>query len=122
MVDYENVLSESDREKRIEIILIDAYGEDEQDIAFCCYLEDYLSFPFEARIRNLSSSASFIVLGFSSVVPHLIVCDINLNETKSKMPITEIEPVDKHSSNNMIIDDYLHFLSLYMNVYNMSFK
>jgi len=112
MIEYENILSELNGEKRIEIILIDAYGEDEQQIAFCCYLEDYLSFPFKARIRNQKNSVCFSVLGFTSVVPHRVVCNIDLNGTSSRMPITEIEPVDEQSINTMVIDDYICFLGL----------
>jgi len=113
MIDYENVLAEKNREKRIEIVLTDSYGEDEQDIAFCCYLEDYITFPFKAQIRERKKSDIFTVLGFTSVTPRRVVCEIDLKGITSLMPLTEIEPIEKNSSNHMVIDDYLKFIEGY---------
>lgn len=115
MIDYknvltENVLTEKDREKRIDIVLTDSYREDEQDIAFCCYLEDYIAFLFIARIRGNKKSETFTVLRFTSITPHRIVCEIDLKGTTSRMPLTEIEPTDKHSTNALVIGDYLTYI------------
>jgi len=110
MIDYQNVLAEKNREKRIGIVLTDSYGEDEQDIAFCCYLEDYIMFPFKARIRGQKKSDIFTVLKFTSVTPRRIVCEIDLKGTTSRMPITEIEPIDKKSANAVVIGDYLTYI------------
>ena len=110
MTEYENVLAEKDQEKRINIVLTDAYDEYEQQIAFCCYLEDHITFPFKARIRDIKDSETFTVLGFTSVTPHRVVCEIDLKGTPSRMPLSEIEPIDKNSSNHMVIDDYLKFI------------
>ena len=115
MIDYknvltENVLTEKDREKRIDIVLTDSYGEDEQDIAFCCYLEDYITFPFNARIRGRKKSNIFTVLGFTSVTPRRVVCEIDLKGATSLMPLTEIEPTDKKSTNVLVIGDYLTYI------------
>ena len=113
MTEYENVLAEKDQEKRIDIVLTDAYDEDERQIAFCCYLEDHITFPFKARIRDDKDSETFTVLGFISVTPHRVVCEIDLKGTLSRMPLSEIEPIDKNSSNHMVIDDYLKFIEGY---------
>lgn len=110
MVGYENVLEEKNRKKRIEIILTDSYDEYEQDEAFCCYLEDYLTFPFKARIRGEKKSEPFTVLRFTSVTPHRVVCKIDLKGTTSRMPLTEIEPIDTHSTNTLVIGDYLTYI------------
>lgn len=111
MKEYEDVLKEKDQDKRIGIVLTDANGEDEAQIAFCCYLEDYIKFPFEARIRKDRSSRRFKVLRFTSIVPHRVVCEIEFEEgIKSRMYLTEIEPLDRKSSNNMVINDYLKFI------------
>jgi len=110
MVDYENVLEEKDREKRIEIILTDSYNEFEQDEAFCCYLEDYIALPFKARIRGDKKSEVFTVLGFTSITPQRIVCEIDMKGTTSRMPLTEIEPTDKQSTNALVISDYLTYI------------
>jgi len=112
MLDYEDVLKEKDQEKRIEIVLTDAYGEDEQQIAFCTYIEDYISFPFNARIRNEEHSEIFTVLGFTSVTLHRVICEIDLNGSKSRIPLTEIEPIEKDTVNFIVIDDYIRFLSI----------
>ena len=112
VLDYENVLDERDQKKRIEIVLTDTYNEYEQQSAFCCYIEDHISFPFKARIRGERKSEIFTVLGFTSVEPHRVVCKINLNGSKSRMPLTEIDPIEKDSVNSIVIDDYLEFLGL----------
>jgi len=110
MIDYENVLAEKNRDKRIEIVLTDSYGRDEQDIAFCCYLEDYITFPFRARIRGRKKTDAFTVLGFTSVTPQRVVCEIDLKGITSRMPLNEIEPIDKHSTNALVIGDYLTYI------------
>lgn len=112
MAEYENILTEKDQEKRIEIVLTDAYGEDEQQTAFCCYLGDHITFPFEAKIRDEKDSELFTVLGFSSIEPHRVVCEIDIKGMKSRMPLTEIEPIEKNSSNSIVIGDYLKFLRI----------
>lgn len=109
MNDYENVLKEKNQEKRIDIVLTDAYG-DEQEEAFCCYLGDYVSFPFKARIRGESNSKIFKVLRFTSITPNRVVCEINIDGTISRMPLTEIEPIEKDSPNEIVISDYLKFI------------
>jgi len=110
MTEYEDVLNEKEQERRIEIVLIDTYGEIEQQEAFCCYLSDYISFPFKAKIRDEKDSEIFMVLGFTSVEPHRVVCKIEIGGKKSRMPLTEIEPIEKDSPNNLVIEDYLKFL------------
>ena len=112
MTEYEDVLNEKEQERRIEIVLMDAYGEYEQQEAFCCYLSDYISFPFKAKIRGEKKSEIFTVLGFTSVEPHRVVCKIEIGGKKSRMPLTEIEPIEKDSPNNLVIEDYLKFLGI----------
>ena len=110
MVDHDNVLDERDRWRRIEMVLADAYGEDEQQTAFCCYLEDHVSFPFMARIRGEEGPGVMTVLGFTSVRPHRVVCRIDLNGSESRMPLTEIEPIVKDGVNSIVIGDFLELL------------
>ena len=112
MLDYENVLNEKDQEKRIEIVLIDAYSEYEQHVAFCCYREDYISFPFKARFREEKYSEVFTVLGFTSVEPYRVILKIDINGSKARTPLTEIVPIDKDSTNYVVINDYLRFLNI----------
>lgn len=111
MKEYEDVLKEKDQDKRIRIVLTDSYGEEEMQMAFCCYLEDHIKFPFEAKMREDKKSKKFKVLRFTAIVPHRVVCEIEFEEgIKSRMPLTEIEPLDKKSSNNIVINDYLKFI------------
>ena len=112
MAEYENILTEKDQEKRIDIVLTDAYDEYEQQIAFYTYLEDYITFPFKAKIIDEKDSELFTVLGFMSIEPHRVVCEIDLKGIKSRMPLTEIEPIEKNSSNSIVIGDYLKFLRI----------
>jgi len=71
----------------------------------------YIKFPFEAKIKNEKNSKNFKVLRFTSIVSHRVVCEIEFEEgIRSRMPLTEIEPLDKKSSNNTVINDYLKFI------------
>ena len=103
MEGYNCILKEKYQEKRIEIGLTDAYGEDEEQEAFCCYLAEQTSFSFKAKIRGESNSKIFTVLRFTSITPHRVVCEVDINDTKSRMPITKIEPIEKDSPNEIVI-------------------
>ena len=92
------------------MVLTDAYGEYEQQTALCCYLEDHMSFPFRARIRDVDDPEVLTVLGFTSVRPHRVVCRVDLNGSETRMPLTEIEPIKEDSANSIVIGDYLEFL------------
>lgn len=112
MAGFENVLEERNQQKRIEIVLTDAYGEYEQMEAFLCYLDEYLSFPFQATIKNEPISVEFTVLGFTSLEPNRVVCKIKINGVISRTPLTEIEPIEQTNHNFLIISDYLVFLGI----------
>jgi len=112
MLDYENVLEENDQKRRIEIVLTDAYGEHEQQEAFCCYLEDHVSFPFKAILRDEKKPEIFTVLRFRSMNHYCIVCEVDINGTRSRVPLTEIVPVERDSTNYIVIGDYLHYMGI----------
>ena len=109
-ITFENILDEPNRDKRIEIVLVDTYDEGEQRAAFCVYLEDNIEFPFKAKLRNTKKSEVFTVTRFSRLDPDIgIVCDVKIDGKSLKVPITEIEPIDNRK-NDMIIKDYLKWL------------
>ncbi|CAB3810765.1 hypothetical protein LMG28614_07329 [Paraburkholderia ultramafica] len=48
----------AEREHRIEMeVVVDAYTEEERATSWHCYLEEQLSFPFEAGIRKAMASS-----------------------------------------------------------------
>ena len=51
-----------------------------------------------------------MVLRFTSITPHRAVCEIDIDGIKSRIPITEIEPIEKDSPNEIVIRDYLKFI------------
>ena len=110
MIGYENVLKEKNQDKRIEIVLTDSYDGYEQQSAICCYLEEYIKFPFKAKMRGEKNSKVFTVLRFTSIEPHRVVCKVDLDGNKIRVPLTEIEPLDKKSGNGTVISDFLRFL------------
>jgi len=109
MLDYERVLEEKDQKRRIDIVLTDAYGEYEQHEAFCCYLEEYISFPFKAVLRDEKDPEIFTVLGFRPMRSHYIVFEIKIKGVRSRIPITEITPIEKDTVNSIVIEDYLRY-------------
>ena len=110
MVEYENVMKEKNQDKRIDIILTDAYDEHEQQSAICCYLEEYIKFPFKAKMRGEKNSKEFTVLRFTSISPHRVVCKVDVDGIKIRVPLTEIEPLDNKSSNTTVISDFLKLI------------
>ncbi|KWA86272.1 hypothetical protein WL29_10980 [Burkholderia ubonensis] len=49
--------ADAKREHRISMeIVVDAYTEEECAMAWSCHLEDQLSFPFKARVRQTMSA------------------------------------------------------------------
>ena len=46
------------REHRITMeIVVDAYNEEERAMGWYCYLEEQLTFPFEARVRQAMAAS-----------------------------------------------------------------
>ena len=106
----ENILNERNRTNRIELVLTDAYDEDEQDEAFCCYLGDYIKFPFMAKFRGTKNSEIFKVLKFTSLTPHRVICESKFCGKLIRTSLSEIEPISKNSDNSTIIEDYLSYI------------
>ncbi len=95
------------REERYELTVIDCYGDEELLTAICMYAEEYLKLPFKAKIKDCSDT----IFKLTGLTPN---CDINTrvlcfaeaDNIKTKVPLSEIIPINPSERNKMIIEDY----------------
>jgi hypothetical protein len=95
------------REDRYESATIDCYGEDELLSGICMYAEKYLEFPFKAKIKDRGNTV-FEITGLASDcdINTRVLCFAEAESIKTKVPLSEIIPVNPSERNKMIIEDY----------------
>ena len=62
---YDEIKDQKTREERYESATTDCYGEDELLAAICMYAEEYLKFPFKAKIKDCGNTI-FEITGLAS--------------------------------------------------------
>lgn len=104
---YDELKDLKTREERYELATIDCYGEYEQLTAICMYAEEYLKFPFNAEIKDCGDTI-FEITGLASDgdINTRVLCFAEAGGIKTKVPLSEIIPVNPSEGNNMIIEDY----------------
>ncbi|ODS35812.1 MAG: hypothetical protein A7316_03275 [Candidatus Altiarchaeales archaeon WOR_SM1_86-2] len=104
---YDELKNLKTRKERYESATIDCYGQEEQLTAICMYAEEYLKFPFKAKIKDCRD-ALFEITGLASNcdVNIRVLCFAEANDIKTKVPLSEIIPVNPSERNKMIIEDY----------------
>lgn len=103
------------RERRISMeIVVDAYTEEECAMAWYCHLEDSLSFPFEARVRDpmaaspLRSGERVSVTGLA----HDQLCRVSIfvqvqhNQREIVVPLAQLVPVRAGQSTQLAVSDW----------------
>jgi hypothetical protein len=117
-LDWDRISAESDRDRRLESILTDAYDVSEQLWAFYTYWEEQAEFPFEAvrRTEVLSvddddvetipdTEALEVVKVSDATESRGVLCQVMRGESVRQMPISELVPLDEH--NRRIWGDYV---------------
>ncbi|ODS35816.1 MAG: hypothetical protein A7316_03295 [Candidatus Altiarchaeales archaeon WOR_SM1_86-2] len=104
---YDEIKDLKTREERYEEATIDCYNEEEELTAICMYAEDCLEFPFKAKIKDCGDTI-FEITGLASNcnVNTRVLCFAEANNIKTKVPLSEIIPVNPSERNKMIIEDY----------------
>ena len=105
---YDEIKDQKTREERYESATIDCYGEDELLSGICMYAEEYLKFPFNAKIKDCGDTIFEITVA-SHQTAMLIQESSRFAEAegiKTKVPLSEIIPVNPSERNKMIIEDY----------------
>jgi calcium binding protein len=117
-LDWDRIAAEPDRERRLDSILADAYGESEQLWAFYTYWEEHAEFPFEAVPRSevLSvdddgidtmpdAEALEVVKVSDATGTRGVLCQVMRGDKVRQMPIGDLVPLDPH--NRRIWGDYV---------------
>ena len=117
-LDWERIAAEPDRERRVEIVLADTFGENEQAWAFYTYWEEHAELPFNAVPRSQVLSVDdegvdtmvdpepFEVVQISDASETRgVLCQVMSGEKVRQMPISELVPLDAH--NRRIWGDYI---------------
>ena len=104
---YDELKDLKTREERYESATTDCYGEDELLSGICMYAEEYLEFPFKARIKDCRDTI-FEITGLASDcnINTRVLCFAKAESIKTKVPLSEIIPVNPSERNKMIIEDY----------------
>jgi hypothetical protein len=117
-MDWERITEEPDRERRLETILVDSYGDSEQLWSFYSYWEEGGEFPFEAVPRSevltvdddgvdtMPDAQTIEVLKVADATEARgVLCQVMRGDKVRQMPISEIVPLDPH--NRRIWGDYI---------------
>jgi hypothetical protein len=117
-LDWERIGEEPDRERRLESILVDAYGADEELWALYTYWEEFAEFPFEAvpraevlsvdddGIDTMPDPQTYEVVKVTdATLSRGVLCQIMRGEKVRQMAISELVPMDTH--NRRIWGDYM---------------
>jgi hypothetical protein len=117
-LDWERIGEEPDRERRLESILADAYGSDEELWALYTYWEEFAEFPFESVPRSdvlsvdddgvdtMPDPPTFEVVKVTDATPSRgVLCQIMRGDKVRQMAISELVPLDTH--NRRIWGDYM---------------
>ena len=101
------------RDKRIRNeVIVDAYTPDEQAISWCYYLEQKLSFPFQARcieqrvISPLEEGKVVRVVGMIDEIVSEMFVQIKWMDRQFGVPLAQLEPVDPDEDTKEAINDW----------------
>jgi hypothetical protein len=117
-LDWERISEEPDRERRLESILVDSFGDSEQLWAFYTYWEEHAEFPFEAVLRSevltvdddgvdtMGDAQTFEVVKVSDATEARgVLCQAMRGDKVRQMPVSELVPLDPH--NRRVWGDYI---------------
>jgi len=104
---YDELKDLETREERYEEATVDCYGEEEELTAICMYAEEYIEFPFNAKIKDCGDTIFEIPeLASNCDINTRVLCFAEAEGIKTKVPLSEIIPVNPSGRNKMIIEDY----------------
>ncbi|WER50674.1 calcium-binding protein [Cupriavidus sp. WKF15] len=95
-------------------IVVDAYTEEECAMAWYCHLEDSLSFPFDARVRQ-TMPASPLRAGERFSVTELArdqLCRVTIfvhaqhNQRELVVPLAQLVPIRADQSTRLAVSDW----------------
>lgn len=110
---------DEEREERIKTrITVDTYSPKEAAMGWYAYLDDFLSFPFEARCIEereaspLKESETVRVVGMSSTEPTLsqMFVTVEWKDRELGVPLEQLEPIEPNDETEQAIEDWQYWL------------
>lgn len=105
--------SDDERDERIRTeVIVDAYTPDEQALGWCYYLEQKLTFPFQARcierrtISPLQEDEVVRVVGMIDEVIQEMFVEIEWMDRRFGVPLAQLEPIDPDPNTKEAINDW----------------
>jgi hypothetical protein len=106
------------REHRITMeIVVDAYNEEECAMAWHCYLDDHLGFPFEARVRHAMAASplhpgenvSVIRLAHDELCRVSIFVWVRYNQQEILVPLAQLVPTSADKNTKRAVADWIYW-------------
>jgi hypothetical protein len=108
------------REHRIEMeIIVDAYGPGEQALGWYCYLEDKLTFPFQAqcikerRISPLKVGETVEIVGMppEDDCMHEIFVEVHWLDRTLGVPLSQLKALEVDDETQEAIEDWNYWVA-----------
>ncbi len=114
-MDTEDTPKISNRDKRFEELMVDAYGQAEELAAMEVYFTDAMQFPFEAEWRDPDEpghTEPVTVLGVADMDERRgVLLDVKRAGKKRRLAAEQVWAKDKKSANAIVLDDYRHWVN-----------
>lgn len=114
MIEIGDIPMLPDREKRIEEIIVDCYGQFEELSGFGVYLADAMQFPFEATWRDPDEpghTEAITVLGVADVDDRRgVLLKVQRGDTERRVVAEQVWAKDAVGTNAIVLDDYRYWV------------
>jgi hypothetical protein len=110
---------DEEREERIHNeVIVDAYGEDEQEMGWFYYLTDSMNFPFQAQcikeIRKSPLKSGEMVTVMDMVADdrgHDMLAEIEFQGRTLAVPLSQLQAIDGNELTRQAIEDWHYWVA-----------
>jgi hypothetical protein len=115
MIEIGDIPTLPDREKRIEEITVDCYGQFEELSGFGVYLTEALRFPFEATWRDPDEpghAETVTVLGVADIDDRRgVLLQIRRGDVERRIVAEQVWAKDESGTSVIVLDDYRYWVN-----------
>ena len=115
MIEIGDIPTLPDRERRIEEITVDCYGQFEELSGFGVYLTDALRFPFEATWRDPDEpghAEAVTVLGVADIDDRRgVLLQVRRGDVERRIVAEQVWAKDEAGTNAIVLDEYRYWVN-----------
>jgi hypothetical protein len=115
MIEIGDIPTLPDREKRIEEITVDCYGQFEELSGFGVYLTEALRFPFEATWRDPDEpghAETVTVLGVADIDDRRgVLLQVRRGDVERRIVAEQVWAKDEAGANAIVLEDYRYWVN-----------